>query len=31
LRKMGFADVKVARDTGYADGRRFWVTGRKAG
>jgi SAM-dependent methyltransferase len=31
LRKMGFADVKVSRDTGYADGRRFWVTGRKAG
>jgi hypothetical protein len=31
LRKMGFADVKVERDTGYADGRRYWVTGRKGG
>jgi hypothetical protein len=28
---MGFVDVKVERDTGYADGRRYWVTGRKDG
>ena len=31
LEAMGFTDVKVTRDTGYSDGRRFWVTGRKPG
>lgn len=29
LRKMGFVEVRVERDTGYADGNRSWVMGRK--
>ena len=31
IQSLGFSGVKVERDTDYADGSRYWATGRKIG